>query len=61
MTIDELDIDDLRVEAYQGTPDDAPGTEIQDGRNPQALALARTITADQKAEIAEMTKLLQAL
>ncbi|RCK70805.1 sortase [Desertihabitans brevis] len=31
LSIPALDIDDLEVVAYEGSPDDGPGTEIQDG------------------------------
>jgi len=31
LSIGDIDIDDLKVEAYRGSPDDADGTDIQDG------------------------------
>ena len=36
-------------------------TEIQDGKNPEAIALARKIISDQESEIAEMQRLLAGL
>lgn len=38
---------------------DMARTEITDGENPEAIALAKTITSDQEAEIDEMEQVLQ--
>lgn len=38
---------------------DMAKTQIADGENPEAIALAKTITKDQKAEIEEMEQILQ--
>lgn len=50
----------LMITHHQGAIEMAD-TELADGSNPQALALAQKIKADQTAEITEMQTLLQSL
>lgn len=51
---------ELMVAHHEGAVEMAQ-TELQDGENPQALALAEQIVADQEAEIAEMQQMLSTL
>ncbi len=43
---------------HEGAVDDSQ-TEITEGKNPEAVALAKKIVSDQEAEIAEMEQMLQ--
>lgn len=58
-TFDRLFLE-LMTEHHQGAVEMSQ-TEISDGEDPQAVELARTIEADQTAEIAEMQQMLSSL
>ncbi len=51
---------ELMIAHHEGAVEMAQ-TQLQDGENPEALALAEQIVADQEAEIAEMQELLSSL
>ena len=51
---------EMMIEHHEGAVD-MSADEIAEGQNPDAIALAESITASQNAEIAEMQEILRGL